>query len=61
MSSFVVIVGEGWLADKVCSELSARHPVFRQKDFEKRFPASTDLVLALDDTWNPAVHSKRKK
>lgn len=61
MSSFVVIVGEGWLADKVCAELSARHPVFRQKDFEKRFPASTDLVLALDDTWNPAVHQQAEE
>ncbi|WP_423410388.1 TOMM precursor leader peptide-binding protein [Heyndrickxia sp. MSNUG] len=56
MSSFVVIVGEGWLADRVCAELSASYPVFRQIDFEKSIPLNTDLVLALHDTWNPAVH-----
>jgi ribosomal protein S12 methylthiotransferase accessory factor len=61
MSSFVVIVGEGKLADRVCAELSARYPVFRQNSFEKRFPARTDLVLALDDTWNPAVHQQAEE
>ncbi|WP_201714665.1 TOMM precursor leader peptide-binding protein [Rossellomorea arthrocnemi] len=55
MSSFVVIVGEGMLADRVCAQISARYPVFRQKHVE-RFPANTELVLTLDDTWNPAVH-----
>ncbi len=61
MSSFVVIVGDGMLADRVCAQISARYPVFRQNDFEKRFPASTSLVLALDDTWNPAVHQKAEE
>ncbi|MFC7785462.1 TOMM precursor leader peptide-binding protein [Rossellomorea sp. GCM10028870] len=56
MSSFVVIVGSGMLADLVCAQMSARYPVFRQKNVEKKFPAHTDLVLTLDDTWNPAVH-----
>jgi len=61
MSSFVVIVGEGWMADRVCADLSARYPVFRQDDFEKRFPVNTDLVLTLHDTWNPAVHLKAEE
>lgn len=61
MSSFVVIVGDGWLADTVCAELSARYPVFRQVDFEKRFPVNTDLVLTLNDAWNPAVHQKAEE
>ncbi|OIU71726.1 TOMM precursor leader peptide-binding protein [Rossellomorea aquimaris] len=56
MSSFVVIVGEGKLAEQVCARISARYPVFRQNSFEKRIPARTELVLAVDDTWNPAVH-----
>ena len=56
MSSFVVVVGEGMLSDLVCSELSARYPVFRQQDVEQSIPANTDLVLILEDTWNPSVH-----
>jgi ribosomal protein S12 methylthiotransferase accessory factor len=61
MSSFVVIVGEGLLADTVCEELSARYPVFRQSDFEKKVPENTGLVLSLDDTWNPAGHQKAEE
>jgi ribosomal protein S12 methylthiotransferase accessory factor len=61
MSSFVVIVGEGRLSDQVWAQISARYPVFRQSSFEKRFPPSTDLVLALDDTWNPAVHQQAEE
>ncbi|MHA7138642.1 TOMM precursor leader peptide-binding protein [Rossellomorea arthrocnemi] len=56
MNSFVVIVGDGLLAYLVCAQISARYPVFRQENVEKKFPAQTDLVLTLDDTWNPAVH-----
>jgi ribosomal protein S12 methylthiotransferase accessory factor len=61
MSSFVVIVGEGKLAEQVCARISARYPVFRQSSFEKRIPARTDLVLAVDDTWNPAVHQQAEE
>jgi ribosomal protein S12 methylthiotransferase accessory factor len=56
MNSFVVIVGDGLLADLVCAQISVRYPVFRQENVEKKFPAQTDLVLTLDDTWNPAVY-----
>lgn len=61
MKSFVVIVGEGWLADNVCSKLSARYPIFRMTDFEKRVPEKTDLILVLDDAWNPAHHQKAEE
>ncbi|MEH7885380.1 TOMM precursor leader peptide-binding protein [Bacillus sp. JJ1609] len=61
MSSFVVIVGEGWLANRVSAELSASFPVFRQIDFDKRVPENTDLVLSLHDAWNPAVHQKAEE
>ena len=59
MSAFVVIVGEGLLADRVCAQISARYPVFRQNNIEKRCPA--DLVLVLGDSWNPAVHQKAEE
>ncbi|WP_226672163.1 TOMM precursor leader peptide-binding protein [Rossellomorea aquimaris] len=61
MSSFVVIVGDGMLADSVCSELSVRYPVFRQKNVEATFPANTELALVLDDAWNPAVHQRSEE
>jgi ribosomal protein S12 methylthiotransferase accessory factor len=61
MSSFVVIVGEGMLSDRVCAQMSARYPVFRQKTVETSFPANTDLVLVLDNAWNPAVHHKAEE
>ncbi|MBW3112440.1 TOMM precursor leader peptide-binding protein [Bacillus sp. MCCB 382] len=61
MSSFVVIVGDGMLADSVCSELSVRYPVFRQKSVEATFPANTELALVLDDAWNPAVHQRTEE
>ncbi|MDX8342570.1 TOMM precursor leader peptide-binding protein [Rossellomorea sp. YZS02] len=61
MSSFVVIVGDGMLADSVCSELSVRYPVFRQKNVEATFPANTELALVLDDAWNPAVHQRTEE
>jgi ribosomal protein S12 methylthiotransferase accessory factor len=61
MNSFVVIVGDGKLADRVCAQISAWYPVFRQSSFEKRFPVRTDLVLALDDTWDPAVHQQAEE
>ncbi|MCA1054175.1 TOMM precursor leader peptide-binding protein [Rossellomorea aquimaris] len=61
MNSFVVIVGEGTLADSVCAELSARYPVFRQSSFEKKFPVRADLVLSLQDTWDPAVHQRAEE
>ncbi|MFI8685860.1 TOMM precursor leader peptide-binding protein [Rossellomorea sp. NPDC077527] len=61
MSSFVVIVGEGMLADRVGAQLSVRYPVFRQKSIDESIPSNTDLVLTLDDTWNPAVHQKAEE
>ncbi|OAT81953.1 bacteriocin biosynthesis protein SagD [Bacillus sp. MKU004] len=61
MNSFVVIVGDGILADRVCAQISAWYPVFRQSNFKKRFPVRADLVLALDDKWNPAVHQQAEE
>ena len=61
MSSFVVIIGEGWLADRVGEELSARYHVFRRTDFENGIPENAELMLVLHDSWNPASHQKAEE
>lgn len=61
MSSFVVIIGEGRLADFVSEELSVRHQVFRRTDFEYGIPINSELVLVLHDAWNPLAHQKAEE
>lgn len=61
MSSFVVIIGEGWLADRVAEELSSRHQVFRRTDFENGLPENSELMLVLHDCWNPIAHQKAEE
>ncbi|EGL15244.1 MULTISPECIES: TOMM precursor leader peptide-binding protein [unclassified Paenibacillus] len=61
MSAAVVIVGEGVLADCVCGELSTQFEVVRQSDFEAGVPEAADLVLVLNDAWNPYIHQKAEE
>ncbi|MFF2157798.1 TOMM precursor leader peptide-binding protein [Paenibacillus chitinolyticus] len=61
MSAAVVIVGEGVLAGCVYGELSARFEVVHQNDFEAGVPEATDLVLVLNDAWNPYIHQKAEE
>lgn len=61
MSSFVVIIGEGWLADCVAEELSSRYQVFRRIDFENGLPENSELMLVLHDYWNPIAHQKAEE
>ncbi|MBT2663170.1 TOMM precursor leader peptide-binding protein [Bacillus sp. ISL-45] len=61
MSSFVIIIGEGWLADSVAEELSARYQVFRRIDFENGLPEKSELMLVLHDYWNPIAHQKAEE
>ncbi|NKE03910.1 TOMM precursor leader peptide-binding protein [Mesobacillus selenatarsenatis] len=61
MSSFVVIIGEGRLADTVAEELSSRYQVFRRTDFEYGLPENSELMLVLHDTWNPVAHQKAEE
>lgn len=61
MSSFVVIIGEGRLAERVGEELSTRYQVFRRTDFENSLPANSELVLVLHDAWNPAAHQEAEE
>ena len=61
LSSFVVIIGEGMLADGVADELSSRYQVFRRTDFENGLPENSQLILVLHDTWNPVAHQKAEE
>lgn len=56
MNAVVLVVGEGLLADFVCTELSALYRVIRQPDFKGQGPATADLALVLHDSWQPSVH-----
>jgi ribosomal protein S12 methylthiotransferase accessory factor len=56
MNAVVLVVGEGLLADFVCTELAARYRVIRQPDFKEQGPATADLALVLHDSWQPSVH-----
>ena len=61
MSAVVVVVGKGLLADHVCEELSAQYQVVRSIDFEAGVPEATDLVLVLQDAWNPSIDQKAEE
>ena len=56
MSASILIIGEGLLADRVYEELSGQYELTRHTDFDRKIPATTDLVLVLQDTWNPSFH-----
>lgn len=61
MSAVVVIIGEGMLADHVYEQLSDQYQVVRHIDFEAELPEAADLVLVLDDAWNPSLHQKAEE
>ncbi|TPG69375.1 bacteriocin biosynthesis protein SagD [Brevibacillus laterosporus] len=56
MSSVVLVVGEGLLADLVCKELSAPYEVVRQTNLKAQIPKTAEIALVLHDAWNPFVH-----
>jgi ribosomal protein S12 methylthiotransferase accessory factor len=61
VSTIVVVVGEGMLADRVSDNLSAEYKVVRQTNFEAGVPETTELVLVLHDSWNPSVHQNAEE
>lgn len=61
MNSFVLIVGEGVLADCVSHELSANYPIIRKSNLGEGILSYTDLVLFLDDGWRPSVHQNAEE
>lgn len=56
MSTVIVVIGEGGLADCVSAELSGRCQVIRRNDCTAGVPAAAHAALVLDDAWRPAVH-----
>ncbi|WP_163099783.1 TOMM precursor leader peptide-binding protein [Peribacillus alkalitolerans] len=61
MSTVVLVVGEGVLADLVCKKLSPQYLVIRQNTFETVISNTIDLALVLQDVWNPSVLQKAEE
>ncbi|WP_020060407.1 TOMM precursor leader peptide-binding protein [Bacillus sp. 123MFChir2] len=58
MSTSILIIGEGLLANRVYEELAVQYEIIRHTNFDLNIPATTDLVLVLHDTWNPLFHKQ---
>lgn len=61
MSAVILIVGEGFLADRMYRELSIQYQVIRQPDLKAGVPEETELALVLHDTWHPSMHLRAEK
>ncbi|MYL51670.1 TOMM precursor leader peptide-binding protein [Halobacillus litoralis] len=53
MSAFITVVGEGVLVERVVKELKPDYEMTCIRSFEKNVPETTDLLLVLEDGWNP--------
>ncbi|VEF48928.1 bacteriocin biosynthesis docking scaffold, SagD family [Bacillus freudenreichii] len=60
MSTYILIVGQGILADYVQEQLSGRYLVKRQS-IEEEAPEDTKLALVLHDAWHPSLHQKAEE
>ncbi|MBY0122872.1 TOMM precursor leader peptide-binding protein [Bacillus sp. S/N-304-OC-R1] len=60
MSAFILIDGEGLLAEYVYDQLSPNYSLRRQSILEE-VPENTELILVLHDTWKPSVHLKAEE
>ncbi|MFD3449695.1 TOMM precursor leader peptide-binding protein [Microbacteriaceae bacterium 4G12] len=58
MSTSILIVGEGQLANRIYEELSCQYKVHQQTDWEIEIPPTTALVLVLHDNWSPLFHKQ---
>jgi ribosomal protein S12 methylthiotransferase accessory factor len=56
MNALVTVVGEGRLADLVCSELAESCQLVRQRDLTTEVPESTTFALVVHDGYNPSDH-----
>ncbi|MGC5327874.1 TOMM precursor leader peptide-binding protein [Brevibacillus sp. SYSU BS000544] len=61
MSSVVMVVGAGLLADLVCKELSPQYQVVHQADLKAEVPKAVDLALVLNDSWHPSIHQEAEE
>lgn len=59
MTSHVLVIGSGKLADTVCKLLDVRNlcEVSCLPEVPSEVPAGVNLALVLDDAWRPSVHS----
>ncbi|GMA63824.1 TOMM precursor leader peptide-binding protein [Alicyclobacillus fastidiosus] len=59
MTSRVLVIGHGVLADTVLKLLGFRNEceTIREPEVPSEVPAGVDLALVLDDDWPPSVHS----
>ncbi|MDR4886960.1 TOMM precursor leader peptide-binding protein [Fredinandcohnia sp. QZ13] len=60
MAAYILIDGEGLLAEYVYDQLSPNYIVRRQSILEV-VPENTELVLVLHDTWKPHVHQQAEE
>lgn len=51
VNAIVAVVGEGWLADCVCGQLSERYEIVRRTDFTSAMPETAELVLVIHDDF----------
>ncbi|MCM3078554.1 TOMM precursor leader peptide-binding protein [Brevibacillus invocatus] len=56
MNAVVMVVGEGMLADYVCTELSNQYELVRQSDLKAGLVKEADFALVLHDAWHPFLH-----
>ncbi|WP_201317799.1 TOMM precursor leader peptide-binding protein [Paenibacillus sp. EPM92] len=61
MSAVVAVVGDGLLADYVCSELSAQYQVVRQTGLRDGIPQAAELALLLHDAWHPSAYHEAEE
>ncbi|MGI8315781.1 TOMM precursor leader peptide-binding protein [Halobacillus mangrovi] len=61
MSSFITVVGKGLLLKHVVKELSPHFNLTCLSDLDESIPEGTELLLVLDDDWNPLVHQKAEQ
>ncbi|MEH7237384.1 TOMM precursor leader peptide-binding protein [Bacillus sp. JJ1562] len=61
MNAIVVIIGEGFLADRVSEELASHYMLIRHPDIDSGIPEETNLVLVLHEAWNPSIHQKAEE
>lgn len=61
MKAVVLLIGEGMLAEYVYRELADQYKVIHQTDFPAYIPEKTELVLVLQDGWNPVIHQQAEE
>ena len=56
MKSIILLIGDGQLASFVYRELSEKYTLLRHTNIYAEIPEQTDMILVLQEGWNPSVH-----